>query len=156
MKRQFESLFKCRFLFLIAAMIILEVCTEPAGATAAAPAGAPQTAASASAASKEVCLNCHGPFDKLATASADYVASSGEKITPHRFVPHNSKDTKAIPECNNCHETHPLPPMATGVAALPKPDVQWCYTACHHKNNFASCKDCHKKRYRGFDTSPGE
>ena len=139
MKNKFASVPKDLFLFLMATMIILEVCVVPA---AAAPAAASKTTAPATAVSKEVCLNCHGPFDKLATASAKYVASSGEKITPHRFVPHNSKEAKAVPGCNNCHETHPLPATAATVATLPKPDVQWCYT-CHHKNNFVSCKDCH-------------
>jgi hypothetical protein len=143
MKRQFKSPFRDLFLFLMAVMIILKVCAMPAGA-AAAPAGSSQTAAPPTAAAKDACLNCHGPFDKLAGASANYAAPSGEKIVPHRFVPHNSKDAKAIPGCNNCHEAHPLPPAANALAALSKPDVQWCYTACHHKNNFVLCKDCHK------------
>ena len=142
MKRQLESLLKSLFLSLLAAMVILEVFAGSTEAASAAPVAVPQTATPA-AASKEACLNCHGPFDKLATMPAKYVASSGEKITPHRFVPHNSKDAKAIPGCDNCHTTHPLPPTAAAIAALPKPDVQWCYT-CHHKNNFVSCKDCHK------------
>jgi len=119
--------------------------TAPVGAATAAPSGTPQKNASPPAAvSKEACLDCHGPFDKLAGASPKYVAPSGEKITPHRFVPHDSKEAKAIPGCDNCHKPHPLPPTATALAALPKPDVQWCYTACHHENNFTPCKDCHK------------
>ena len=101
-----------------------------------------QPSAPAPAASKEACLNCHGPFDKL-VANVNYQAPSGEKITPHRYVPHSAKEAKAIPECSNCHEPHPVPPAANA-AALPKPDVQWCYTACHHKNTFQLCKDCHK------------
>ncbi len=92
MKRQFKSFFTTPFLFLTAALIILELRPAPAGVVADASASAPQTATSAPVISKEVCLNCHRPFDKLATASANYVAPSGEKITPHRFVPHNSKD----------------------------------------------------------------
>ena len=145
MGKQFEWLFKSLFLSLMASMFILEAFAPAAEAAAAAPAAAAQKAASSPAvASKEDCLRCHGPFDKLAGGSANYVAPSGEKIVPHRFVPHNSKEAKAIPGCNNCHEPHPVPPAATALAALPKPDVQWCYTACHHKNNFTLCKDCHK------------
>ena len=104
---------------------------------------AAESAAPAAAVSKEACLNCHGPFDKL-VANVNYQAPSGEKITPHRYVPHSAKEAKAIPECSNCHEPHPVPPVASSVAALPKPDVQWCYTTCHHKNTFQLCKDCHK------------
>lgn len=141
--KRVESLFRNSFLFIIAAMIILGGFADPAEAATAAQSGAPKPAAPSTAVPKETCLDCHGPFDKLATASARFVASSGEKITPHRFVPHNSKDAKAIPACDNCHVKHPLPPTATAIAALPKPDVQWCYT-CHHKNNFVSCKECHK------------
>jgi hypothetical protein len=59
-------------------------------------------------------------------------------------VPHSAKDVKAIPGCSNCHEPHPVPLTAGGLTALPQPDVQWCYSACHHKNNFVPCKDCHK------------
>lgn len=106
--------------------------------------GASQTIGRTMAASKEACLDCHGPFDKLAAATASYMAPSGEKITPHRYVPHNSKEAKGIPECSNCHQPHPVPPGASDLAALAKPDIQWCYTTCHHKNNFEPCKDCHK------------
>jgi hypothetical protein len=106
--------------------------------------GVSQTNAPTMENSKEACLNCHGPFDKLAAATAGYAAPSGEKITAHRYVPHPSKEAKAIPECSNCHQPHPAPPAAGDLAALVKPDVQWCYTTCHHKNNFESCKDCHK------------
>ncbi len=117
----------------------------PAGAATVAPSGTKQKSASPPAvATQEACLDCHGPFDKLAAATVVYTAPSGEKITPHRFVPHDSKEAKAIPRCNNCHEPHPLPPTASALAGLPKPEVQWCYTACHHTNNFAPCKDCHK------------
>jgi len=114
----------------------------PAAHAAAASAGA-QASAGASAASKEACLNCHGPFDKLAE-KVNYQAPSGEKVSPHRYVPHSAREAKAIPECSNCHETHPIPPPAKGAASLSKADVQWCYTACHHKNTFQPCKDCHK------------
>ena len=131
-------------LVVVAALVIPEVGVLPGGVAAAAPAGTSQTGGLSTEASRDLCLDCHGPFDKLATASPNYNAPSGEKVTPHRYVPHNSKDPKAIPGCSNCHEPHPVPPTASGLTALPKPDVQWCYTTCHHKNNFVSCKDCHK------------
>jgi hypothetical protein len=128
------------FVFVAAGMVCADVTLMPAGAAAASPSAQPS--APAPAASKEACLNCHGPFDKL-VANVNYQAPSGEKITPHRYVPHSAKEAKAIPECSNCHEPHPVPPPASA-AGLPKPDVQWCYTACHHKNTFQLCKDCHK------------
>jgi len=106
--------------------------------------GVSQTLGQATATSKEACLNCHGSYDKLAAATAGYVAPSGEKITPHQYVPHDSKEAKDIPGCSNCHQPHPLPPAASNPAAGIKPDVQWCYTTCHHKNNFELCKNCHK------------
>jgi hypothetical protein len=129
MKR--DVLFACivAIMFVAAGMVSMEVGLIPAGA--------------APAAAKDACLNCHGPFDKL-VANVNYQAPSGEKISPHRYVPHSAKEAKAIPECSNCHEPHPVPPSASNVAALPKPDVQWCYTTCHHKNTFQLCKDCHK------------
>jgi hypothetical protein len=102
-----------------------------------------QSSSPPAASSKSACLNCHGPFDALA-ANANYHAPSGEKISPHRHVPHTSTGITSIPGCDNCHAPHPVPPSPAAVAALPKPDVQWCYTACHHKNTFQLCKDCHK------------
>ncbi|HVP80464.1 MAG TPA: hypothetical protein VMV04_21480 [Thermodesulfobacteriota bacterium] len=128
MKRRFLSL--CIGVFLLVTTI---VSTD-----------VPRTNGQTTATSKEACLGCHGPFDKLAAATTGYVAPSGEKITPHRYVPHSSKEAKGIPECSNCHQPHPAEPTASDLAALAKPDVQWCYTTCHHRNNFEPCKDCHK------------
>ena len=129
------------FLFAVGGVVSTNVSLLPAEGAAAAPSA--QAGSPPSATSKVACLNCHAPFDKL-VASAIYQAPSGEKISPHRYVPHSAKEAKAIPECNNCHEPHPVPPSPGGSTALPKPDVQWCYTACHHKNTFQLCKDCHK------------
>jgi hypothetical protein len=95
--------------------------------------------------SKDACLECHGPFEKLATAPPSYVAPSGEKIRPHYYVPHTSKEAKAIPECTNCHQPHPTPPSAADIKAMPKPGVDWCYTTCHHENDFTPCTKCHSK-----------
>jgi len=95
--------------------------------------------------SRDMCLECHGPFDKLARTVPSYVAPSGEKITPHYYVPHTSKEAKAIPECSNCHQSHPTPPTAADIIAMGKPGVDWCYTTCHHENDFTPCKKCHNK-----------
>jgi predicted CXXCH cytochrome family protein len=86
------------------------------------------------------CLKCHGPFEKLISAPPRFVAEKGEKINPHRYVPHDLKD---VPECVSCHKPHSATPNAGEIAALPKPGVKTCYE-CHHKENFASCKSCHK------------
>jgi hypothetical protein len=140
-KREGRVRFIVVLLLVAAGMVATNVSLPRNGAAAESPPGQPS--APAAAASKEACLDCHGPFDKL-VANVNYQAPSGEKITPHRYVPHAAKEAKAIPECSNCHEPHPVPPAAGGVATLPKPDVQWCYTTCHHKNTFQLCKDCHK------------
>ena len=89
------------------------------------------------------CLHCHGPFNKLIEVTANYVAPSGEKTSPHRYVPHDSKLEKDIPECSHCHTAHSLSSLpANGSMDLSKVSVEWCFT-CHHEKNFQSCKDCH-------------
>jgi predicted CXXCH cytochrome family protein len=119
---------------------------KPPAATAAKPAkaatkptAAAATASKAAASSKAACLMCHGPFEKIIAATADYKMQSGDqemKSNPHRYVPHDSKD---IPECSYCHEPHPVPPTST--SGLPKPKATWCY-GCHHTNVLA-CGTCH-------------
>jgi hypothetical protein len=90
------------------------------------------------------CLGCHGPFSKIVEATADYVAPSGEKTSPHKYIPHNSDIEDEIAECSHCHVVHPVdPPPAKGSIDLSKVTVQWCYKACHHQKNFNSCKKCH-------------
>jgi hypothetical protein len=131
-----RRIMKRKFAFICVGVILCVLTTSSSGTS--------QTNAPAMTASKEACLNCHGPFDKLAAATPSYKAPSGEKITPHRYVPHDSKEAKGIPECGNCHQPHPAEPTAVDLAALIKADVQWCYTTCHHKNNFEPCKGCHK------------
>jgi hypothetical protein len=86
------------------------------------------------------CLGCHGPYDKLAAATADFKAPSGETVTPHRYVPH--ADKKDIPECTECHKPHPVP--LEDKSSVIKPDnVDWCYSSCHHAQNFQPCNNCH-------------
>lgn len=89
------------------------------------------------------CLDCHGPFDKLVKSVLNYAAPSGEKISPHRYVPHDSKLEKDIPECSHCHTSHSVAPLpAKGSIDLSKVGVLWCFD-CHHNKDFQSCKDCH-------------
>lgn len=87
-----------------------------------------------------VCLKCHGPFDELASAPPSFITPSGEKVTPHRYIPHDQKD---IPDCLSCHQKHSVSPTSAEIAALPKPNVKFCFD-CHHKKNFMPCKACHK------------
>jgi len=103
------------------------------------------TGPAAESASKEACLKCHGPYEKLAGAPVLYALQSGEKINPHVYVPHAAREAKSIPECGNCHQPHAIPPNKARIKGQPKADVQWCYTACHHNNDFEPCKNCHKQ-----------
>ena len=91
----------------------------------------------------DACLKCHGPFDKLRERTSKFVAPSGETISPHRYVPHDSKEASSLPQCDNCHKAHPVPPTDDDLAALPKPKVEWCYEKCHHTKDFTPCKTCH-------------
>ena len=129
-------------------LTILALATGLAGCKSGAvsqPARAVDTPASGPVAGRaeDGCLGCHGPFDKLIQVSSKYVAPSGEKTSPHRYVPHDSKQEKDIPDCSRCHTKHPLSPLpAKASIDLSKVSVEWCYT-CHHEKNFTSCKDCH-------------
>jgi hypothetical protein len=111
------------------------------GATAAASEPS-ATSTSNAAGSKDVCLECHGSFDELAKSTTNYLAPSGEKGSPHRYIPHGKKDPSAIPGCENCHQSHPVPP--TSPMIVPKANMDWCYGTCHHENNFSPCKNCHQ------------
>src|SRR5512139_512888 len=99
---------------------------------------------------KEACLDCHGPFAKIVEATANWKAPSGEKTSPHRYVPHDSKQASEIPDCRSCHDAHAIsPPPAAGSIDLKKVTVDWCYTTCHHEKNFTPCKECHKTAAAG-------
>jgi hypothetical protein len=107
--------------------------------------------------SKDECLGCHGPYDKLIEATANYVAPSGEKTSPHRYVPHDSKKEDDIPECTECHTAHPVDPLpAKRSIDLSKVGVQFCYDACHHKKALTSCKGCHPKGVHAEETGNQE
>ena len=141
---------KNRILFIAGAILFCFFTFTARDITLAQKAGAkPHPAAAASAAApaaptKTDCLSCHGPFDKLVADTGKFTAPSGEKISPHRFVPHDSKSDDDVPECTNCHKAHPLDPLPEkGSIDLSKVSVQWCYDSCHHEKNFKSCKECH-------------
>jgi hypothetical protein len=88
---------------------------------------------------KAKCLACHGSFDKLAENTAQYETPSGEKTSPHKYIPH--ADKKDIPECTECHTPHPVP--IQDKEKVVKATVDFCYTSCHHAHNFQPCSTCH-------------
>ena len=57
--------------------------------------------------SRNECLGCHGPFGKLIEAGSKYVAPSGEKTSPHRFVPTIQTRKKIFPSATTA--TRPIP-----------------------------------------------
>jgi hypothetical protein len=119
--------------------------TSPAvtSPTASTPTDGAQSSTPAVKKKERKCIDCHGPFDKLAGMPANVTAPSGEKINPHRYVPHDSKEEKDVPECLQCHTAHPLSPKPDkGSIDLSKISLQYCYT-CHHDNTLKSCKECH-------------
>ena len=89
---------------------------------------------------KTVCLACHGSYDDIAAATADYKAPSGETVTPHQYVPH--QENPEIPECTVCHKPHPIPPESQDQVVKPT-KIDWCYVSCHHPNNLMPCSGCH-------------
>jgi len=99
---------------------------------------AAEPVAKTSAGASENCLSCHGPFDKLAAETSHYLMPSGEKTTPHRYVPHDGTN---VPACELCHERHRIP--LTSKEEITKANIDWCYTGCHHTSNFRPCKECH-------------
>jgi hypothetical protein len=86
------------------------------------------------------CLACHGSYDDIAKATADYTAPSGETTTPHRYVPHDDKE--GIPECTECHTPHEIPLEDVSTVVIPD-NVDWCYDSCHHVRNLQPCSNCH-------------
>ena len=88
---------------------------------------------------KEKCLACHGPFDKIMKATAEWKTPSGDTASPHKYIPHDSKD---IPQCTECHTPHEIPLKDKAAVVKPK-DLQFCYDSCHHMKNLQSCKTCH-------------
>ena len=104
------------------------------------------------AASDPECLKCHS-YDDVIAATASYATRRGEKVNPHRYVeagsmkehfgqPHQAIGTEHIPQCINCHTPHPIPP--TGPVDRSRINVDWCYSSCHHQNDFMRCSMCHQ------------
>lgn len=86
------------------------------------------------------CLACHGSFDDIVKATADFETASGETTSPHRYIPHDDKE--GVPECTECHTPHKIP--LEDVSTVVKPDnVDWCYQSCHHAYNLEPCSTCH-------------
>jgi len=83
------------------------------------------------------CLKCHGPFEKLAESTQDYITEWDEKANPHVYVPHESE---TIVDCAECHEAHLLPFNASEYEN--KANVNYCYS-CHHAETLATCTTCH-------------
>ena len=153
MTKQFRLVCVASFLFVLAVCLGCFASgsgrasvTSPASGAAATESHPPQTGAG-----KDVCLGCHGPFDELIERTAKYVAPSGETTSPHRYLPHKetAKEARSLPDCGNCHQTHPVPPAPSDLAALPKPKVEWCYKKCHHTKDFTPCMTCHPSRTPG-------
>jgi predicted CXXCH cytochrome family protein len=116
--------------------------TVTATGAATSTAGITTTATTTTTNSSALCLACHAPYDKLTAATADYHGwVGGETTSPHRYVPHESKDAKDIPDCTNCHAPHPVPPSASDIKAMPAPNTKYCYT-CHHAM-ILQCHTCH-------------
>ena len=88
------------------------------------------------------CLDCHGPYDKLAKETADFTMPSGEVVTPHQYIPHDEKIEENIPKCTECHTKHEIPLLDKSTVVKPN-NVDYCYQNCHHVNNFQPCSACH-------------
>lgn len=89
---------------------------------------------------KDQCLACHGPFEKVIQGGAKFKISEEEIINPHKYVPHDSQEA---PECTECHIVpHAIPLQDKSTVEKPR-DVDFCYGGCHHMRNFQPCQTCH-------------
>jgi hypothetical protein len=89
------------------------------------------------------CLACHS-YDKIRQSTAKYKMPSGERVTPHQYLPHDDMENGKIPDCTDCHVAHPVPLVDKSTVVKPK-NITFCYTACHHMKNLAACSICHRK-----------
>jgi cytochrome c553 len=115
------------------------------------PDAAPAASAPEKTPAKTVCLACHS-YDEVIAKTADHMMPGGDKISPHRYVdfragkdpalkPHRVTGVENIPECSNCHKGQPVP--HTGPVDRSALKVDFCYTSCHHQENFSPCSECH-------------
>ncbi len=96
-------------------------------------------------AASAACLSCHeGSFDKLAEKKASFKTESGLLVNPHQFIPHGEKKAENVPNCLDCHTSHPNPPKEK--IDLAKVEVESCYVSCHHLRTFNKCVGCHPNR----------
>lgn len=86
----------------------------------------------------DFCLACHGPYEELLARSEGYTTADGLEANPHMPVPHDKADPA---KCNLCHEVHPLP--VTDEVQIEPADIEYCFKACHHENDFTPCSECH-------------
>jgi hypothetical protein len=88
---------------------------------------------------KDLCLGCHGPFDKVIAKGVKFKISEEEAVNPHKYVPHDGEE---VPECTECHIPHAIPLKDKSTVVKPK-NVEFCFASCHHMKNFQPCKTCH-------------
>ncbi len=133
--------------------VALAGCAQPATSKALSPAlptatatPSPTSSTAAPNVSSDSCLRCHGPYEKVVQASANYAIQdgSGSKVNPHTVIDISSSKRhntgKGVPECSNCHKPHPLPLASS--KDVPEANVEFCYS-CHHQRNFIPCSQCH-------------
>lgn len=86
----------------------------------------------------DFCLGCHGPFEELAARTEGSILVENVAANPHMYVPH---DSTRIFACASCHAVHPLPVGPADEFA--QANVQYCFMACHHSDDFRPCQACH-------------
>ncbi len=91
-------------------------------------------------ASKETCLQCHGPYDALIGKKVE-AAADPAPVNPHQYIPHAQTGTlNEVWECTMCHEEHALGAKPKGEAT-----IEACFS-CHHQKSFAPSDESHGKR----------
>lgn len=89
---------------------------------------------------KEKCLSCHGPFDKLIAKNIQ-IEADPSPVNPHLYIPHTKDGAMdKIWECTMCHQAHSIPPKKD--PSREKATIEACYQ-CHHQYNFNRCDSCH-------------
>jgi hypothetical protein len=128
-----------RYGFLILTVVILGVFLVSTIKIAEA---APKTDKTKTEIKPVACITCHS-FEALNARKASFKAERDEMVNPHLYIPHNEKKPENVQDCINCHTQHPIPLKEK--VDLSKVNVDSCYLACHHQQNFEPCNKCHKK-----------
>ena len=98
------------------------------------------TSLQAAGTTKQDCLACHGPFDKLISKNIA-VEADPKPVNPHTSIPHTKTGKMdQIWECTMCHTPHAMPVKKD--PNREKANVEACYQ-CHHQYNFQRCDACH-------------